>query len=40
LGDRARAVEMGRAARARVEREYAPDVHYDKIRAIYERVIK
>ena len=39
-GDHARAVEMGRAARARVEREYAPDVHYDKIRAIYERVIQ
>jgi glycosyltransferase involved in cell wall biosynthesis len=39
-GDQARAVEMGRAARARVEREYAPDVHYDKIRAIYERVIQ
>jgi glycosyltransferase involved in cell wall biosynthesis len=37
-GDRARAVDMGKAARARVEREYGPDRHFEQIMAIYERV--
>jgi glycosyltransferase involved in cell wall biosynthesis len=38
--DRARAVEMGRAARRRVETEYGPDRHYESITSIYERVIQ
>ncbi|MBD3368061.1 MAG: glycosyltransferase [Candidatus Eisenbacteria bacterium] len=36
--DRGRAVEMGRAARRRVETEYGPARHYELITSIYERV--
>jgi len=32
-----RAVEMGRAARVRVETEFGPDVHYERVMEIYER---
>lgn len=38
-GDPSRAVEMGRAGRRKGEREYAPDVHYEKIMGVYERAI-
>lgn len=34
-----RAIAMGRAARDRVERLFGPETHYDKMMAIYERVI-
>ncbi len=34
-----RAIEMGRRARKRAESEYGPDAHYEKMMAIYERVI-
>ena len=37
--DRPRAAEMGRRARARVEREYSPERHYDAIMGIYARVV-
>jgi glycosyltransferase involved in cell wall biosynthesis len=37
--DRARSVEMGRAARLRVEREYGPERHYERIMEIYERAM-
>jgi glycosyltransferase involved in cell wall biosynthesis len=36
--DAGRAIEMGKAARARVESHFGPDVHYEKMMAIYERV--
>ncbi len=38
-GNRARAAEMGKAARARVEREYGPEKHYEEIMGIYSRVV-
>jgi len=38
--DPPRAVEMGRAARRRVETEYGPARHYELITSIYERVIQ
>lgn len=34
-----RALEMGRRARERAEAEYGPDAHYEKMMAIYERVM-
>ncbi len=34
-----RAIEMGRRARTRAEAEYGPDAHYEKMMAIYERVM-
>jgi len=37
--DPVRAVEMGRAARERLESRFGPDVHYEKIMAVYERVL-
>jgi len=37
--DRSRAAEMGRRARARVEREYSPERHYDAIMGVYARVV-
>jgi hypothetical protein len=37
--DTARAIEMGKAARVRVETHFGPDVHYEKMMAIYERVM-
>jgi glycosyltransferase involved in cell wall biosynthesis len=39
-GDRRRAAEMGRAARARLERAHSPEVHCRRILGIYERVIR
>ncbi len=38
MSDRRRAVEMGHAARRRVETEYGPLRHYESITSIYERV--
>jgi len=38
--DRQRALEMGRAARRRVETEYGPARHYELITSVYERVIQ
>ena len=38
--DPARASAMGRAARERAEREFAPDRHYEAIMRIYERVMQ
>ena len=35
---RERAAAMGGAARVRVEKRFGPDVHYEKMMAIYERV--
>ena len=37
--DQDRALEMGRRARRRAEAEYGPDAHYEKMMAIYERVM-
>jgi glycosyltransferase involved in cell wall biosynthesis len=37
--DREGAIEMGRAARTRVETQYGPAAHYEKIMAIYERAM-
>jgi len=37
--DPERAAEMGRAARERVETHFGPDVHYQKMMAIYEGVM-
>jgi glycosyltransferase involved in cell wall biosynthesis len=34
-----RAIRMGRAARERVETHFGPDVHYEKMMAIYERAM-
>jgi glycosyltransferase involved in cell wall biosynthesis len=38
--DRRRATEMGRAARARLERDHSPEIHCDRILEIYERVTR
>lgn len=38
--DRRRATEMGRAARARLERDHSPETHCDRILGIYERVTR
>jgi len=38
--DRRRAGEMGRAARAKLERDHSPELHCDRILEIYERVIR
>jgi glycosyltransferase involved in cell wall biosynthesis len=38
-GDAALRREMGRAARARVEREFSADIHYDRLTALYEKVL-
>jgi glycosyltransferase involved in cell wall biosynthesis len=38
--DPAKAADMGRAARLRVEREFGPERHYEEIVRIYERVIQ
>jgi glycosyltransferase involved in cell wall biosynthesis len=35
----AKAVDMGRRARTRAEAEYGPEAHYEKMMAIYERVM-
>ena len=32
-------IRMGRAARERVETHFGPDIHYEKMMAIYERVM-
>jgi glycosyltransferase involved in cell wall biosynthesis len=37
--DPARAIEMGRSARQRVEREYGPEPHYERIKEIYKRAM-
>lgn len=37
--DPSRAVEMGRAGRRKIEREYAPARHYERMMDIYERAI-
>jgi glycosyltransferase involved in cell wall biosynthesis len=37
--DPERAIEMGRAARSRVEREYGPELHYERIMEIYKRAM-
>ncbi len=37
--DREAAVEMGRAGRHKIETEYAPTVHYERIMDIYERAM-
>jgi glycosyltransferase involved in cell wall biosynthesis len=37
--DTGRAIEMGKAARVRVETHFGPDVHYEKMMAIYERAM-
>ncbi len=39
LKDRGRAVEMGREARKKVEREYGPELHYERISAVYEKLL-
>ncbi len=36
--DRARCLAMGRAARARVERLYSPELHYERVMAAYDGV--
>jgi glycosyltransferase involved in cell wall biosynthesis len=38
--DRRRAGEMGRAARAKLERDHSPELHCDRIVGIYEKVIR
>jgi glycosyltransferase involved in cell wall biosynthesis len=38
--DRRHATEMGRAARAVLERDHSPDLHCDRILGIYERVTR
>jgi glycosyltransferase involved in cell wall biosynthesis len=38
-GDTGRAIEMGKAARERVETHFGPDVHYEKMMAIYQEVM-
>jgi glycosyltransferase involved in cell wall biosynthesis len=38
--DASRAIAMGRAGRERIEREFAPGQHYERIMAIYERVLR
>jgi glycosyltransferase involved in cell wall biosynthesis len=37
--DSALAADMGRAARLRVEREYGPELHYDKVMEVYRRAM-
>ncbi len=37
--DPAGAVEMGRAGRRKIERDYAPAIHYERIMDIYERAM-
>jgi hypothetical protein len=39
-GDRGRARQMGRAARAKLESEHSPELHCDRIVEIYERVMQ
>ena len=38
-GDPAGTVEMGRAGRRKIERDYAPARHYERVLEIYERAI-
>jgi glycosyltransferase involved in cell wall biosynthesis len=38
-GDRELVEKLGRNARSRVENEFSADIHYDKLMALYERVI-
>ncbi len=38
--DPERSIRMGKEARRRAEREYAPDHHYEQIMSIYERVMQ